>query len=75
MLNPLLYVGPSRLPGALGRVLATRDLPPSLATSGSTLGEIAAAYYAGRCGRPVIGFSWPQVKTLGRIYEPLLAAL
>ena len=44
MLNPILYVGPSRLPAALGRVLATRDLPPLAGHVWLTLGEIAAAY-------------------------------
>ena len=65
MLNPILYVGPSRLPGALGRVLATRDLPPLSGHVWLTLGEIAAAYTLA-----VAGGLW-----IGRIYEPLLAAL
>ena len=42
MLNPILYVGPSRLPSALGRVLATRDLPPLAGHVWLTLGEIGA---------------------------------
>ena len=75
MLNPILYVGPSRLPGALGRVLATRDLPPLSGHVWLTLGEIAAAYTLAVASGLWIGFLLGLRKTLGRIYEPLLAAL
>ena len=75
MLNPLLYVGPSRLPAALGRVLATRDLPPLADHVWLTLGEIAAAYALAVAGGLWVGFVLGLRKTLGRIYEPLLAAL
>ncbi len=75
MLNPILYVGPSRLPPALGRVLATRDLPPLADHVWLTLAEIAAAYALAVAGGLWVGFLLGLRKTLGRIYEPLLAAL
>ena len=75
MLNPILYVGPSRLPAALGRVLATRDLPPLADHVWITLVEIAAAYILAVAGGLWVGFLLGLRKTLGRIYEPLLAAL
>jgi ABC-type nitrate/sulfonate/bicarbonate transport system permease component len=75
MLNPILYVGPSRLPAALGRVLATRDLPPLADHVWITLVEIAAAYMLAVAGGLWVGFLLGLRKTLGRIYEPLLAAL
>jgi len=75
MLNTILYVGPSRLPAALGRVLATRDLPPLADHVWITLGEIAAAYVLAVAGGLWVGFLLGLRKTLGRIYEPLLAAL
>ena len=75
MLNTVLYVGPSRLPSALGRVLATRDLPPLSGHVWLTLGEIAAAYALAVAGGLWVGFLLGLRKTLGRIYEPLLAAL
>jgi ABC-type nitrate/sulfonate/bicarbonate transport system permease component len=75
MLNPILYVGPSRLPAALGRVLATRDLPPLADHVWLTVAEIAAAYALAVAGGLWVGFLLGLRKTLGRIYEPLLAAL
>ena len=75
MLNPILYVGPSRLPAALGRVLATRDLPPLSGHVWLTLSEIAAAYALAVAGGLWVGFLLGLRRTLGRIYEPLLAAL
>jgi ABC-type nitrate/sulfonate/bicarbonate transport system permease component len=75
MLNPILYVGPARLPAALGRVLATRDLPPLADHVWLTLGEIAAAYALAVVGGVWVGFLLGLRKTLGRIYEPLLAAM
>jgi ABC-type nitrate/sulfonate/bicarbonate transport system permease component len=75
MLNPILYVGPARLPAALGRVLATRDLPPLADHVWLTLGEITAAYALAVVGGLWVGFLLGLRKTLGRIYEPLLAAM
>lgn len=75
MLNPLLYVGPTRLPAALARVLATRDLPPLPGHVWLTLGEIAAAYALAVAGGLWVGFLLGLRRTVGRIYEPLLATL
>ena len=74
-LNPVLYVGPSRLPAALGRVLATRDLPPLPGHVWLTVGEIAAAYALAVAGGLWVGFLFGLRRTVGRIYEPLLATL
>jgi len=75
MLNPILYVGPSRLPGALARVLATRDLPPLAGHVWLTMGEIAVAYVLAVAGGLWVGFLLGLRHTVGRIYEPLLATL
>ena len=75
MLNPILYVGPSQLPGALARVLATRDLPPLPGHAWLTVSEIAAAYVLAVAGGLWVGFLLGLRQTVGRIYEPLLATL
>ena len=75
MLDPILYVGPSRLPAALGRVLSTRDLPPLSGHLWLTLGEIAAAYALAIAGGLWVGFLLGLRQAVGRIYEPLLATL
>lgn len=75
MLNPMLYVGPSRLPSALGRILATRDLPPLPGHLWLTLGEVAAAYALAIAGGLWVGFLLGLRQSVGRVYEPLLAAL
>ena len=75
MLNPMLYVGPSRLPAALGRVLSTRDLPPLPGHLWLTLSEIAAAYAFAIAGGLWVGFLLGLRQSLGRVYEPLLATL
>ena len=75
MLNPMLYVGPSRLPAALGRVLATRDLPPLPGHLWLTLVEIAAAYALAIAGGLWVGFVLGLKQTVGRVYEPLLSTL
>ena len=66
LLNPLLYVGPSRLPAALARVVATRDLPPLAGHVWLTLGEIAAAYLLAVAGGLWVGFVLGLRGTLGR---------
>jgi NitT/TauT family transport system permease protein len=75
MLNPILYVGPSRLPAALSRVLATRDLPPLPGHVWLTVGEISVAYVLAVAGGIWVGFLLGLRQTVGRIYEPLLATL
>lgn len=75
MLNPMLYVGPSRLPAALGRVLATRELPPLPGHLWLTLAEIAAAYVLAILGGLWVGFVLGLKQSVGRVYEPLLSTL
>lgn len=74
-LDPVLYVAPSALPGALLRVFTAGDLPPLPRHLWVTVKETAAAYalavVAGLWLGFLLGF-WPRV---GRIYEPILAAL
>src|SRR5262249_35967889 len=73
MLTPLLSVGPSQLPGALARVLATRDLPPLPGHAWLTVSEIAAAYVLAVAGGLWVGFLLGLRQIVGRIYEPLPA--
>jgi ABC-type nitrate/sulfonate/bicarbonate transport system permease component len=74
-LNPLLYVAPSRLPAALVRMLNVRDLPPLPEHVWLTVTEIVAAYALALAAGLWLGFLLGLRRTLGRIYEPLLAAL
>ena len=72
-LDPVLYVAPSALPGALLRVF--RDLPPLAGHVWLTAKEIAAAYGLAILAGLWLGFLLGLRKGLGRIYEPVLAAL
>src|SRR5438105_812364 len=74
-LAPSLYGGPSRLPAALGRVMSVRDLPPLGSHLWLTLGEVVAAFLLAVASGLWVGFVLGLQKTLGRIYEPLLAVL
>ena len=74
-LNPILYVAPSRLPAALMRMLSVKDLPPLPEHLWLTSKEIAAAYLLAVAAGLWFGFLLGLRRTLGRIYEPLLAAL
>lgn len=74
-LNPILYVAPSALPGALLRVFSVGDLPPLAGHLWLTVKEITAAYALAIAAGLWLGFVlglWPRV---GQIYEPILAAL
>ena len=73
--NPVLYVAPSAIPGALLRVLRVSDLPPLPEHVWLTVREIAAAYALAVAAGLWLGFLLGLWKTLGRIYEPILAAL
>ena len=73
--NPVLYVAPSAIPGALLRVLSVEDLPPLPEHLWLTLQEIAAAYALAVSTGLWLGFVLGLQKSLGRIYEPILAAL
>jgi len=74
-LNPILYIAPSRLPAALVRMLDVRELPPLPEHVWLTFEEIAAAYALAVAAGLWLGFLLGLRRTLGRIYEPLLAAL
>jgi NitT/TauT family transport system permease protein len=72
-LDPVLYVAPSAVPGALLRVF--RDLPPLPEHLWVTVREIVAAYALAIAAGLWLGFLLGLGKSLGRIYEPILAAL
>jgi ABC-type nitrate/sulfonate/bicarbonate transport system permease component len=74
-LNPVLWVAPSRLPAALARMLTVKDLPPLPEHVWLTFKEIVAAYALAVAAGLWLGFLLGLRPTLGRIYEPLLAAL
>jgi NitT/TauT family transport system permease protein len=74
-LNPVLYVSPSRLPAALVRMLSVKDLPPLPEHVWLTFREIVAAYALAVAAGLWLGFLLGLRRALGRIYEPLLAAL
>lgn len=74
-LNPVLYVAPSAVPAALVRLLSLSDLPPLGEHVWLTLKEIVAAYALAVAAGLWLGFLLGYRRTVGRIYEPLLAAL
>jgi NitT/TauT family transport system permease protein len=74
-LNPLLYVRPSALPGALRNVLMGRELPALSEHVGVTLREIAAAFLLAVVAGLWLGFVLGLRRRVGRVYEPMLAAL
>jgi NitT/TauT family transport system permease protein len=74
-LNPILYIRPSSLPGALVAMWRVRELPPLPEHVGLTLTEIGAAYALAVAGGLWLGFLLGLRRTVGRVYEPLLAAL
>jgi ABC-type nitrate/sulfonate/bicarbonate transport system permease component len=74
-LNPILYIRPSSLPGALVRMWRVPDLPPLADHVGLTLREIVAAFLLAVAAGLWIGFLLGLRRTVGRIYEPLLSAL
>lgn len=74
-LSPVLYVAPSRLPAAFSRIAAVNDMPPLGAHAWLTLEEVAAAYALAVSAGLWLGFLLGLRRTVGRIYEPLLAAV
>jgi ABC-type nitrate/sulfonate/bicarbonate transport system permease component len=73
--NPLLYVPPSRVLPALGRVLRLETYPALLGHLGVTVLEILAAYGLAVGLGLALGFALGLPRHVGDIYEPLLAAL
>ena len=74
-LDPLFYIPPSALPGALARMWRVPELPPLGEHVWLTFTEIAAAYALAVAAGLWLGFLLGLRRTVGRIYEPLLAAL
>jgi ABC-type nitrate/sulfonate/bicarbonate transport system permease component len=74
-LNPILYVRPSSLPGALVTMLRVRELPPLPEHVWLTLREIAAAYALAVGAGLWLGFVMGLRRVVGRVYEPLFSAL
>jgi len=73
--NPLLYVPPSRVVPALGRVLRLEAYPTLLSHLGVTAFEILTAYLLAVALGLALGFALGLPRHVGEIYEPLLAAL
>src|SRR5262249_1058131 len=74
-LNPVLYIAPSRLPAAFMRMLSVRELPPLREHAWLSFEEIVAAYLLAVAAGVWIGFVLGLNRTIGRVYEPLLAVL
>jgi NitT/TauT family transport system permease protein len=74
-LNPVLYVAPSRLPSAFARMWSVQELPALHDHVWLTVKEIAAAYALAVVAGLWVGFLLGLRRTIGRIYEPLLAVL
>jgi ABC-type nitrate/sulfonate/bicarbonate transport system permease component len=73
--NPLLYVPPSAVVPALGRLLALESYPDLPASLLLTLREIAIAYGLAIAAGLGCGFVLGLNRLLGRAYAPILAAL
>ena len=74
-LNPIFYIPPSALPGALLRMWQVPELPALGEHVWLTFTEIAGAYALAVAAGIWLGFLLGLRRTVGRIYEPLLAAL
>jgi len=74
-LNPVLYIAPSRLPAVLARMITAPELPPLPEHVWVTAREIAAAYALAVAAGVWVGFLLGLRRTVGQVYEPLLAAL
>jgi ABC-type nitrate/sulfonate/bicarbonate transport system permease component len=74
-LNPIFYIPPSALPGALVRMWRVPELPALGEHVWLTFTEIAGAYALAVAAGLWLGFLLGLRRTVGRIYEPLLAAL
>lgn len=74
-LNPIFYIPPSALPGALLRMWRVPELPALGEHVWLTFKEIVGAYALAVAAGLWLGFLLGLRRTVGRIYEPLLAAL
>jgi len=73
--NPLLYVPPSAVLPALGRLLALDSYPDLVPSLLLTLREILVAYGLAIAAGLGCGFALGLNRTIGRAYGPILAAL
>lgn len=73
--NPLLYVPPSAVVPALGRLLALETYPDLPASLLLTLREIIIAYGLAIAAGLAGGFALGLHRVVGRVYGPILAAL
>jgi ABC-type nitrate/sulfonate/bicarbonate transport system permease component len=73
--DPLLYVPPSRVWPALGRVLGLEAYPTLLTHFGLTALEVLAAYLLAVGLGLALGFAFGLPRHVGEIYEPILSAL
>jgi ABC-type nitrate/sulfonate/bicarbonate transport system permease component len=73
--DPLLYVPPSRVWPALGRVLRLEAYPTLVAHFGVTVLEVLVAYALAVGLGLALGFLLGLPRHIGEVYEPLLAAL
>jgi NitT/TauT family transport system permease protein len=73
--NPLLYVPPSAVLPALGRLLALESYPDLPASLLLTLREIAIAYALAIAGGVGVGAALGLSRLVGRAFGPIVAAL
>jgi NitT/TauT family transport system permease protein len=73
--DPLLYVPPSRVWPALGRVLGLEAYPTLVSHFGVTALEVLVAYVLAVGLGLTLGFVLGLPRHVGEIYEPLLSAL
>jgi len=73
--NPLLYVPPSAVLPAFGRLLALESYPDLVPSLLLTLREILVAYALAIAAGLGCGFALGLNRTIGRAYGPILAAL
>jgi ABC-type nitrate/sulfonate/bicarbonate transport system permease component len=73
--DPLLYVPPSRVLPALGRILTGEAYPALLEHLGLTVVEVLVAYALAVAVGLGLGFLLGLPGSLGECYEPILAAL
>ena len=73
--NPLLYVPPSAVVPALGRLLALESYPDLPASLLLTVREIAVAYAMAIAAGLACGFALGLHRLVGRVYGPIVAAL
>jgi ABC-type nitrate/sulfonate/bicarbonate transport system permease component len=73
--NPLLYVPPSAVVPALGRLLTLESYPELPSSFWLTLREIAIAYALAIAGGVGVGAALGLNRLVGRAYGPIVAAL